>query len=128
MATAQAHQNQVKVASGLDIVAGAWLFISPWVILMAYNVAWSNWIVGAVVMIIACIRAFGAYSAAGLSWFNAILGLWVLLSPWFLVETATDAAWGCNVLTGAAIIILAAWSAIATHLDLREHRPIPAAH
>jgi hypothetical protein len=121
------HRNQVKAASGIDIFVAAWLFISPWVLPLGPGVSGSNWIVGAIVVVLAAIRAFGAYGASGLSWINALLGLWVLLSPWFLVKQATDAALWNNILTGAAIIILAGWSAIATQSEPHHQQPAPLA-
>ncbi len=121
MAETHPNQGQVKVASGIDIPVAVWLFISPWVVAMTMGLAWSNWIVGVIVVVLACIRAFGAYGAEGISWINFVLGIWVIISPWFITRAATDADWWNNVLTGAAIVILAFWSAMATHSE--PHTP-----
>lgn len=118
MATyAHPHEDQVKVASGLDVIAAIWLFISAFSVAMTHSLAASNAIVGVVVFVLACIRAFGAYGETWLSWVNAILGLWVLVSPWILQTAPGQTAITNNVITGIVIIVLAVWSALATNTE-----------
>jgi hypothetical protein len=49
-----------------------------------------------------------------LSWINVLLGIWVLISPWVLGFAGHATPMTNNVITGIVIIILAAWSALAT--------------
>lgn len=114
------HRNQVQVASGLDMLAGAWLFISPWTMVMSTPLAWSCWIVGACVAILGAIRAFGAYGREWISWINVALGAWVIFSPWIVADIQTDQGVTNAVITGIAIVVLAGWSAIATHTEQRD--------
>jgi hypothetical protein len=52
---------------------------------------------------------------------NAILGLWVVISPWIVDRTANrDLMWN-SVVTGFVIIVLAVWSAIATEPNENAH-------
>jgi hypothetical protein len=111
------HDGQVKLASGLDVLAAIWLFISAFTVMMGHSLALSNGIVGVCVFVLACIRAFGAYGDAWLSWVNAILGLWVLISPWTLRDVQMQSAVTNNVITGIVIMILAIWSALATNTE-----------
>lgn len=120
IALPQQYQRQVSIASGLDIVAGAWLFLSPWVVLMHANLAWNNWVVGALVAIMAAVRAFGAYTASWISWVNVVLGIWVIAAPWIVADAQFNSAAWNNVVTGLIIVILAAWSAVATNTGQRE--------
>ncbi|HWF07875.1 MAG TPA: SPW repeat protein [Bryobacteraceae bacterium] len=71
-------------ASLLALLAGLWFFFSPW-IYGAYGTAngWNGWIVGALVFLLALMRRSHP-SATSLSWFNAILGIWIFISPWIV--------------------------------------------
>jgi hypothetical protein len=107
-------QRQIRVASGLDTLAGIWLFISA--LIFSYNaaLAWDLAIVGIVVAVLAASRAFGNYRPSWPSWVNAVLGVWTIISPWVFVRTASAAMVWDAVITGIAIIVLAVWSALAT--------------
>lgn len=116
------YRRQVQTASGLDVLAGIWLLISPFVLMFYSQMATSNnVIVGLAIALIASIRFFGAYDAAWLSWINAVLGLWVLLSPWILGFSEFDVATGNNIILGIIVIVLASWSALATNADRHDH-------
>ena len=56
--TTESKQTQaMKVASTIALLAGLWYFVSPWVYgVYAATNSWNNWIVGAVVVILAAIR------------------------------------------------------------------------
>lgn len=118
------HRGQVMTASGLDVLAGVWLLISPFILgFSRYDLATAtnnNLIVGLAVAVLAAIRAFGAYRHASISWVNALLGLWTLLAPWVLSFIAYRTPTVNNILTGLVILILASWSAIATIADQAE--------
>jgi hypothetical protein len=112
------HADQVKVASGLDVLAAIWLFISAFIVHMNLSLAWSTGIVAVIIFILACVRAFGAYGVVSLSWINALLGLWVLISPWVIRPMPMHQAVMNNVITGIIVIILAVWSALATSTEM----------
>ena len=108
--------SQEKLASGLNVLAGLWLIISPWVLHDQTQQAYTNNVIlGIVIAVLAAIRAGGAYRATWLSWINLLLGLWVIISPWVLQFPAsqTQAFWN-NVIVGVIVAILAIWSAVAT--------------
>jgi hypothetical protein len=115
-ATTPQGSDQVRWASGLNIVAGLWLIISPFV--LAYsgmqNALWNDVIIGIAVAALAAIRAGGWINQAWLSWVNLVLGAWVLVSPWVLGFTGDQTALWNNVITGAIVLILGGWSALAT--------------
>ncbi len=113
------HREQVRVASGLDVLAAIWLFISAFAVSMYYGLAWSNAIVAVVVFILAGIRATRAETTPGLSWINFLLGIWVLISPWAVHSTQTHAAITNNVIMGIIMIILPLWSALAGGTNVR---------
>ena len=106
-------RDEVIGASGLNILAGIWLIIAPWV--LGYTTGdpyWNDVAFGAVVGVIALTRAFGAYRESWLSWFNALVGIWIFASAWVLDSSNT--AWTNDVILGAIVFVLAIWSANAS--------------
>jgi hypothetical protein len=53
------HSKQVRTASGINLILGVWLIISPWVYgyaLHENNPTWSSVVVGVLVLIFAALR------------------------------------------------------------------------
>lgn len=117
MRTANSDTSQVKVASGLNFLAGIWIIISAWVYGAIYTSgsAWNSIIIGIVIAVFAAIRFFSPRSAVGLSWINALLGIWMIISPWVYGYVNTNEArmWN-SVIFGIIVLILGVWSAAAT--------------
>jgi len=111
------HSGQVTTASGLDVLAGIWLLISPWCVgFSAVSGATSNDVIfGIIIGILALVRFFNNAASPAVSWINAILGIWVLISPWVLGFGHVQAFWVNNLITGIVVIVLACWSALATN-------------
>ena len=116
------HQEQITTASGMDVLAAMWLFLSPFA-LRFYATATgaataNNVVLGIVIGILAAIRLIsGNPSTVWLSWVNVVLGIWVLISPWCLRFSHSHAATTNNVIMGIAVILLASWSALVTRWD-----------
>jgi hypothetical protein len=78
-------RNDIHPATGasfIALLAGLWLFFSPW-IYGAYgdSSAWNSWVIGALVFLCGIIR-MKRPAETGLSWLNSILGIWIVVSPW----------------------------------------------
>lgn len=80
-----------KAASTICLLAGVWLFVSPWVYGAYTNAnAWNNWIVGGFMILFGIVRiARPAYSTV-LGWCNMILGIWTFFSPWIYGYAGTN--------------------------------------
>jgi SPW repeat len=94
----------------INVVAGIWLFISPWV-LGAYNSGWltlSNALFGAMIAIFALAAVYRLMPLEEL--IVAVLGAWIFVSPWVLQPTNDALAWS-NWIT-AAVVVIAAISSI----------------
>lgn len=94
-----------------NLVAGAWLFITPWVFGFTGTAAaaWDAWLLGAAIMIVA-LWALGAPESRGAEWTNAVFGAWVFLAPWILAFTgAAAAAWNAWIV-GVVVVVLALWA------------------
>jgi hypothetical protein len=121
MAYAMKHPGAAAAPSGLDVLAGIWLLISPFVLAFHAGTAAvaNNVVLGIVIGVLALIRFFGPSRNVGLSWVNFVLGIWVLISPWVLGFSSYTTALTNNVCMGIVVIILSLWSAAATSSD--EH-------
>jgi hypothetical protein len=112
--TVNSHATQVKTASGLNVIAAIWLFVSAFVVTMPLGVAWSNGITAIVIFVLALIRTGAPSRTVGLSWVNVVLGIWVFFSQWIIADGAAGSgAIINNVITGGVIFVLAFWSALA---------------
>jgi hypothetical protein len=108
--------DQVRWASGVNVLAGLWMIISPFV--LGYSnlsgALWSDVIVGIAIAVVAAIRAGGAVDQPWLSWVNALLGAWLIVSPWVLgFADSANALWN-NVIIGVIVLVLGAWSGFAS--------------
>ncbi|MCL4398165.1 SPW repeat protein [Patescibacteria group bacterium] len=113
----QKHEGHERTVSGINVLAGIWLIISPFI--FGYNTIvgdlWNNVIVGAVVSILALIRIATPRQAEFLSWVNFILGLWMIASPFILGYPTVSAQWA-NVIAGVIVAILSSRSVTETRM------------
>lgn len=107
-------REQARTASGLNVLAGIWLIISPYILGFAGTAAATNAIiVGIIVGVLALISASSPESATWLSWINIILGVWMIISP-FILGFAGGAVVMNSIILGIIVIALSAWSSGAT--------------
>ncbi len=88
----------------INVVAGVWLFISPWV-LGAYTSGWltlSNALFGAMIAIFALAAVYRLMPVEEL--IVAVLAAWIFVSPWVLQPASATLAWS-NWIVGAVVVI-----------------------
>ena len=115
--------TQTKSASGINVLLGCWLIVSPWIFSYAGNQGgmWNSIVAGIIVLLVAANRIYSPRSGVTLSWLNLLLGLWTIASPWIYGYYDNPAAmWDC-VAVGIAIVAMASWSRRGTVLT--EHTP-----
>jgi hypothetical protein len=101
-----------KPASTIALLAGIWLFVSPWVYGAAASPnAWNSWIAGALIFIFAATRL--SRSPAGVSWLNVILGIWTFVSPWVYGYTGNTGRFINSLCVGVIVFVAAMISANA---------------
>lgn len=95
--------------SCINILLGIWMIISPFALGFANvpRAMWNNVVLGIVIAIVAIIRT-STTRQPGWGWLNALLGIWVVISPLVLGLVLGNAIWN-NVILGIIITILA-WS------------------
>jgi hypothetical protein len=111
--SAAGWRSTVMVASGLNVLAGIWLIIAPFV--LGYSGGdpyWNDIVFGATGGLIALARVAGAYRASWLSWLNALIGVWIFVSAFWLDATGT--AKTNDIILGAIVFVLAIASATAS--------------
>jgi hypothetical protein len=108
--------ESARTASILNILAGIWLIIAPFIVgfggLTAPMV--NSVVLGAVVLILAAIRTANPLRGQGLSWINLLLGIWLIISPWVVGFASAAAATRNTVIFGIVVGILAIWNLIAS--------------
>lgn len=115
-------RSEIVGLSGLNVLAGIWLIIAPWVLgYSARDPRWNDVVFGIVVGVLALVRATGAYRAEWLSWINAAIGVWLVIAAFTIDHTAV-ASWN-DVILGIIVFLLAVGSADATANLLGRRRP-----
>jgi len=102
---------------------GLWLLVSPRLLHFAgvqSDAIWCAWLVGAAILLVtACSRfVIEAYSP----WqdgTNAVLGLWLMVSPWALGFAAHMTVRTNSIVVGFLVAALALWSMVVD-TDLRK--------
>ncbi len=106
-------ERSFRSPSWLNVLLGAWLFISPWVLdyTSTGDAAANAWIVGGAIAVLAAIVAVTGVRA--IAWSNIALGVWLFISPWVVGFTGLrGASWNAWIV-GVLVVIVAAVSASA---------------
>ncbi len=121
--TESTSESALTAANTIALLAGIWLFVSPWVYGAASMAsAWNSWIFGVIIAILAAIRLGRPMGTAGISWVHSLIGIWVFVSPW-VYGYASDMGRFINSLCVGAVLFVAAIS-IASSTPHTRH-PVP---
>lgn len=94
----------------LNVIAGIWLIISPFVLgYTGADATWNPIVFGACVIVIALARIAGGVRAAELSVLNMAIGVWIFISAFWLASSP-QATWN-DIVLGVVVFALAALSA-----------------
>ena len=99
-----------KSLDWITLVLAICLFISPWVIgfTAAMVPAWNAWIVGVLLgaLALATLSVFAEWE----EWVSAVLGLWLIVSPWLLGFKADTHVMATHVVLGVLVVVASAWA------------------
>ncbi len=106
----------------INLIAGIWLFISPW--LFSFNhmgFSWDPFVMGAVIIV----SSVWALSDKRVweEWVDLIIGVWVFFSPWILGFSNVSAALWNMLAAGAVIFVLSIWGLNSSSVRENTHAP-----
>lgn len=114
-------ENAINWSSGLNLLLGVWLFISPWVVpYVAPEARWNDLIVGAAIVLFSWIRLVNRSRAGVPSWINVLLGLWLIIAPFALRYVTNGQRWD-SIIVGVIVIAFALTSASAGATRTHHH-------
>ncbi len=91
------------------LLLGVWLFVSPW--LLGYTeirgASANAYLIGAALVVFSIIALYAP--KVWEEWISLVLGLWLIISPWFMGFSQAANATQNAVLVGIASIVLALW-------------------
>ena len=100
----------------VNAVLGVALVVSPWVLdFSSETIATSNAVVIGLALVAAALGAMLAPKAWE-EWTEAVLGLWMVISPWMLGYSHVQTAMYVAVGVGLIVVLLALWT-LATDKD-----------
>jgi hypothetical protein len=109
------HDQQRETTSALNALLAAWLIVSPWLLgtpsrsfaMPSIDFAVNTVGIGLLVLVVCAIRL--QLGTAAFSLLSAILGAWLIVSPWMFGYDASDLqTWNC-MLVGAVMAGVAAF-------------------
>ena len=108
--------ERLRISTLIIVLVAIWLMLSPFV--LDYNhlrdSAWNAIAVAWVAAFIAGLRVTGAADEGWLSWVNALIGLYLIASPWIWGDADNLTLVVNHVICGLFITGMAAWSALGT--------------
>jgi hypothetical protein len=108
VATRDPHwRDEVIGAAGLNVIAGIWLILSPWILgYTGPDATWNPIVFGAIILVLALARLAKPAGTQALSAINALIGVWLFVSGFWLADSA-QASWNVWIV-GAIVFIMAA--------------------
>lgn len=106
------ERDDATTASALNVLAGIWLVIAPWV--LGYSTAASRWndvACGGAVILLAAVRVSAPARRAWLSLVNVAIGIWLIITSFALSSYGTE--WANDIILGAIVALLGLWSSAA---------------
>ncbi|HVU34923.1 MAG TPA: SPW repeat protein [Opitutaceae bacterium] len=99
-------QQTISWASGINLIAGIWLFISTWAVSSAASSSRSNDIIfGIIVFVLSWIRLANRSRSGAASWLNVLAGIWLIIAPFALHFETAGQTWN-SVIVGIIVAIL----------------------
>jgi hypothetical protein len=106
------YGSDARIAAGLNVIAGIWLIIAPFV--LGYGDGdpyWNDIVFGALIAAVAALRFAVAPKLPWLSGLTMLFGAWVFASAFWLDATST-ASWNDGIV-GAIVFLLGAAAAFS---------------
>lgn len=113
--------GEIRTTSIINILAGIWLVIAPFVLTYSSHVnMWQEVVFGSAVTIFALARLL-VPSVTWPSWTNVLIGLWFVIAPWTFSGTTAAARWN-EVVIGIIVAFLSYSSIVPMAQHRAEHQ------
>lgn len=107
-----------KWESGTNVLLGLWLVLTPFFFGYASNAELgSDMLAGGAIAILAAFRTFQRGVGEWADWLTALLGVWVIMSPWVIGFTQNQAHAFNDVMVGTIVV---AFSLVSRFILRRE--------
>jgi SPW repeat len=131
MMSTRNYAAEARAASGINILLGVWLLVSPWV--FGYQAAgsaaiWNSVIVGALIAIFAAGNCFSRRIRTSCNWINVLLAVWTMLSPLVYGYAANIGGFGDNLVLAILIAAFAICSDEAAAIGEKHLPPSAPVH
>jgi hypothetical protein len=98
-------------------VLGVWEIVASFILGFSGVTAalWNSIIVGIVLLVLSAWAALSDSPSIGrgLTWINAVVGVWFFFSPFILAYSGTTIVLWDSLIVGAIVVILDVWGALA---------------
>ena len=105
---------------GANLIAGAWLFVSPWILADAPipAVTWNAYVMGIVIVVFAILALVDFHEWE--EWLGLLFGIWLLVAPWLVgFDVVGSAVWN-QIVVGMVVGLMSLWSVYDIH-DVHAH-------
>lgn len=104
------HEVSTSIASTINIVAGVYLLASPWYFgVFAAPPTWNSMFCGMLLTVLA-VTHLSLFRQTWMSWINAAVGLWTIVSPWVFGFSANRDMMLNGVVIGAIVLLSSLWA------------------
>jgi ABC-type iron transport system FetAB permease component len=113
----QQGRMNIRTSSTLDVIAGVWLILAPFVLGYAFatGALWNDILLGIIIAVLAGYRAMSeGYKTSWPSWVGFIAGLWLIVAPFIVGYSSISAAVWNDVIFGIIVAVLSLWAALST--------------
>lgn len=116
----ETQETQVKTASGISTLAGLWLMLSAY--FMSLGFSSNEFIVGLIVTAVSLVAWYSSEQASWASWVNGILGVWLLVTPIFVMGMSTTTLWN-SIILGIVVLATAIWTGMSSSSTMGHGHP-----
>ena len=109
------QNDKSKIAGSISLIAGIWLVLSAFV--MSLGLTSNVFIIGVLLVIFSLIELYSMESTMWVSWVNGVLGLWLLISPFFIMDMTRGEIWNVVIL-GIIVLGVAIWGGMSTRIGI----------
>lgn len=102
-----------------NLVLGLWLVASPWVLQFstASAATWNAWISGSIIAVLAAAALYQVQKWE--EWTNAVIGIWLVVSPWVLGFSSDPVTTWNAAIIGLLVLCVAGWKLYALPAETR---------